>query len=130
VIESKVTDAVGSNRPTGTRGLNCLHSFVGCARNKRFPDSRCVWSQLDNIAQMRIKPSPNDLDKGEKTMPTPYLFFDGRCEEAIEFYKKALGAKVEMMMRFKDSPEPPPPQPILLRSRYGSSRKFESERVY
>lgn len=38
-----------------------------------------------------------------------YLFFDGRCEEAIEFYKKALGAQVEMMMRFKDSPEPPQP---------------------
>jgi PhnB protein len=37
----------------------------------------------------------------------PYLFFDGRCEEAIEFYKTALGAKVEMMMRFKDNPEPP-----------------------
>lgn len=36
----------------------------------------------------------------------PYLFFDGRCEEAIEFYKNALGAKVEMLMRFKDSPEP------------------------
>ncbi len=33
-----------------------------------------------------------------------YLFFDGRCEEAIEFYKKALGAKVEMMMRFKEAP--------------------------
>ena len=42
-------------------------------------------------------------------MPTPYLFFDGRCEEAIDFYKKALGAEVKMMMRFKDSPEPPPP---------------------
>ena len=39
----------------------------------------------------------------------PYLFFDGRCEEAIEFYRGALGAKVEMLMRFKDSPEPPPP---------------------
>ena len=38
----------------------------------------------------------------------PYLFFDGRCEEAIEFYKSALGAKVDMMMRFKDSPEPVP----------------------
>jgi PhnB protein len=38
-----------------------------------------------------------------------YLMFEGRCEEAIEFYKKALGAKVEMLMRFKDSPEPPPP---------------------
>jgi len=39
----------------------------------------------------------------------PYLFFDGRCEEAIEFYKQAVGAKVEMLMRFKDSPEPQPP---------------------
>ena len=38
----------------------------------------------------------------------PYLFFDGRCEEAIEFYKSALGAKVDMLMRFKDSPEPVP----------------------
>ena len=36
----------------------------------------------------------------------PYLFFDGRCDEAIEFYKKVLGAKVEMLMRFKESPEP------------------------
>jgi PhnB protein len=34
------------------------------------------------------------------------LFFDGRCEEALDFYKKALGAKVEMMMRFKESPDP------------------------
>lgn len=39
----------------------------------------------------------------------PYLFFDGRCEEAIEFYKRALGAEVEMLMRFKESPEPPQP---------------------
>jgi PhnB protein len=38
----------------------------------------------------------------------PYLFFDGRCEEAIEFYKTALGAKVEMLMRFKDNPDPQP----------------------
>ncbi len=35
----------------------------------------------------------------------PYLFFDGRCEEAIEFYKKAVGASVGMMMRWKDSPD-------------------------
>jgi PhnB protein len=39
----------------------------------------------------------------------PYLFFDGRCEEAIEFYKKALGAEVVFMMRFSESPDPPPP---------------------
>jgi len=39
----------------------------------------------------------------------PYLFFDGRCEEAIEFYRKVLGAEVTMLMRYKESPEPPPP---------------------
>jgi len=39
----------------------------------------------------------------------PYLFFNGRCEEAVEFYKKALGAKVAVLMRFKDSPEPHAP---------------------
>ena len=38
-----------------------------------------------------------------------YLNFDGKCEEALEFYKRALGAEVQMLMRFKDSPEPPPP---------------------
>ena len=38
-----------------------------------------------------------------------YLFFDGRCEEAIEFYRKVLGAKLEMLMRFSESPEPQPP---------------------
>ena len=39
----------------------------------------------------------------------PYLFFDGRCEEAVAFYRKALGAEVTMQMRFKDSPEPHAP---------------------
>jgi PhnB protein len=34
----------------------------------------------------------------------PYLFFDGRAEEAIEYYKKALGAELNMLMRFKDRP--------------------------
>lgn len=38
-----------------------------------------------------------------------YLFFNGRCEEAIEFYRRALGAEVLMLMRNKESPEPPPP---------------------
>ena len=42
-------------------------------------------------------------------MPTPYLFFNGRTEEALEFYRKALDAKVQMVMKFKDSPEAPPP---------------------
>lgn len=35
----------------------------------------------------------------------PYLFFDGRCEEAIEFYRGAIGAEVLMLMRFKENPD-------------------------
>jgi PhnB protein len=34
----------------------------------------------------------------------PYLFFDGKCEEALEFYKRAVGAKVTMLMHYKDAP--------------------------
>ena len=41
-----------------------------------------------------------------------YLFFDGRCEEAIEFYRGALDAEVNMLMRFKDNPEPEKTGPI------------------
>jgi PhnB protein len=38
-----------------------------------------------------------------------YLFFDGRCEEALDFYRRALGAELTMMMRFKDCPDTPSP---------------------
>ena len=41
----------------------------------------------------------------------PYLFFGGRCDEAIEFYRQALGAEVQMLARFKESPEPQPGLP-------------------
>ncbi|TDU70649.1 PhnB protein [Prosthecobacter fusiformis] len=44
------------------------------------------------------------------TTVQPYLFFSGRCEEALEFYTTAIGAKVEMIMRFNESPEPTPPE--------------------
>ena len=36
----------------------------------------------------------------------PYLFFEGRTEEALNFYRQALGAQVQMMMRYKESPDP------------------------
>lgn len=38
----------------------------------------------------------------------PYLFFDGRCEEAVAFYRRALGAEVTSVMRFKEMPNPQP----------------------
>ena len=45
-------------------------------------------------------------------MPTllqPYLLFGGRCDEALAFYRTALGAEVDFLMRYKESPEPMPP---------------------
>lgn len=42
----------------------------------------------------------------------PYLYFGGRCEEALQFYKSAVGAEIDMMMRFNESPEPLPPDSI------------------
>jgi uncharacterized glyoxalase superfamily protein PhnB len=50
-----------------------------------------------------------DFSRSTLTQVQPYLFFEGRCEEAVELYRKALGAEVEMMLRMKDSPEKPPP---------------------
>ena len=41
----------------------------------------------------------------------PYLVFEGRCEEAVEFYRKALGAELTRLMRWKDSPDPQMCQP-------------------
>ena len=43
------------------------------------------------------------------TTITPYLFFAGRCEEALHFYGEAIGAQIDMIMRFNESPQPPPP---------------------
>jgi PhnB protein len=42
----------------------------------------------------------------------PYLFFAGRCDEAVEFYSRALGAEVTALMRFDESPDAVPPEAI------------------
>src|SRR5262245_35144538 len=47
--------------------------------------------------------------KSNNQIIQPYLFFNGNCEQAVEFYRTALGAQVDFMMRYKESPEPPPP---------------------
>lgn len=68
--------------------------FVG--RRNRFSRSIRFSKTLNTEPQM------------SKTLVQPYLFFNGRCEEALEFYRNALGAEVDMLMRFKDNPEPQP----------------------
>ena len=64
----------------------------------------------------------------------PYLMFEGRCEEAVEFYKKTLGANVVALMRWKDSPDPamcPPgadPNKVMhARLRIGDTELFASD---
>ncbi len=50
----------------------------------------------------------NCRNQGDRLQIQPYLFFDGRCEEAVEFYRRVLDAEVLMLMRYKDSPQPQP----------------------
>jgi PhnB protein len=49
------------------------------------------------------------MASADKRVLQPYLFFNGRCEEALEFYRQALGAEITAVMRFKDAPQPPKP---------------------
>jgi PhnB protein len=45
----------------------------------------------------------------QATVVQPYLFFEGGCEDALDYYRKALGAEVTALLRYADSPEPSPP---------------------
>src|SRR3569832_2837118 len=72
--------------------------------SRRIPESECALHIKDGAA-----PRQPARETGEATMTIqPYLFFDGRCDEALNFYKKALGAQVEMLMRFKEAPPQKP----------------------
>ncbi len=42
------------------------------------------------------------------SMVQAYLFFGGRCEDALTFYREAIGAEVDLLMRFDESPDPVP----------------------
>jgi PhnB protein len=52
-------------------------------------------------------------EKGDAMQIQPYLFFDGRCEEAADYYRRTLGAEVTMLMRFKDGPPQPTGQCVV-----------------
>jgi PhnB protein len=54
----------------------------------------------------RLKGESRGEKKETAMQVEPYLFFEGRCDEALEFYRNVLGAEVTMLMRFKESPEP------------------------
>ncbi|MEW5962331.1 MAG: VOC family protein [Pseudomonadota bacterium] len=52
------------------------------------------------------------LPPGNTAAIRPYLFFRGRCEEAIEYYERVLGAEVITMMRYRDNPDAPGPDQV------------------
>src|SRR5258706_10373284 len=83
-------------------------------RDTRGHSGRGLLSRLAGIAHPacaagRGRDSGVTVLKGKAMQVQPYLNFNGRCEEALQFYSKHLGAKVEMMMRFKDMPGPQQP---------------------
>jgi PhnB protein len=81
-----------------------MDSGMGRGRNLVF-DTACGISKFTtNDYEFRQAPTPMN-----KTLVQPYLFFGGRCEEALEFYRIALGAQVEMIMRYNEGPEPAAP---------------------
>lgn len=52
------------------------------------------------------------MNRSSTPVIQPYLFFGGRCEEALEFYRTAVGAKIEQLLHYKDSPEPLSPDMV------------------
>ena len=83
-----------------------LVQTLGAARRIRGGDEAPTEHRHAGVTDTAFLSTRSKARRRVAMQVQPYLFFDGRCEEAIEFYKKALGAKVEMLMRFKDSPEP------------------------
>ncbi len=67
-----------------------------------------AWKSLYRCTTPGPAPSKNfqSTEKEPIMKVQPYVFFDGRCQEAIDFYRQAVGAEVLMQMAFKDSPEP------------------------
>src|SRR5258708_7187689 len=61
------------------------------------------------INEINLNITNNTETPMTNTIVQPYLFFGGRCEEALAFYRTALGAQVDFLMRYKESPEPMPP---------------------
>jgi uncharacterized glyoxalase superfamily protein PhnB len=62
---------------------------------------------VDSLGKSPLFESLAELDVRRSPKVQPYLYFHGRCEEAIEYYKAKLDVEVLMQMRFKDNPEKP-----------------------
>jgi PhnB protein len=91
------------------------HSLRLCTKGSlNRHDGKTTASKGTNMSTTMTAEMPHETTSASPAanrafLVQPYLFFNGRCEEAVEFYQRALGAEVKMLARYKDSPEPPPP---------------------
>ena len=100
----------GQENEIEVRQLFELEDFGPSDATERFREMG-VGTEMESAASINSvvhSVHPNSCE-GDAMQVQPYLFFEGRCEEAVDFYRRALGAEVTMLMRFKDSPEPPAP---------------------
>jgi len=86
-----------SSRPSFSRPSIPSRAVDPASGRSTYRGSR-VWLRVPNTKGGPVNPA--------KTQIQPYLFFDGRCDEAVEFYRRAVGAEVLGLMRYKDSPDP------------------------
>src|SRR5438046_653619 len=80
-----------------------------CATRRSGPGRQALATPAAGAARWRGSPSsartiPDPQQRRTTMNVQPYLSFEGRAQEAIDFYKSALGAKVDMVMHFKDAP--------------------------
>ena len=95
----------------GPRGVAVRVTFDS-EQTHSIEQQRQGWqSILDNFARHAAAKS-NPISPSRRAAVQPYLFFRGRCEEAIEYYKAKLDAEVLMQMRFKDNPDKPGPDKV------------------
>ena len=75
----------------------------GCRRSRTNRSASNIMSSLINPVTISATASGSESSKPISQVQ-PYLFFEGRCEEALEYYRQTLGAEVLALMRFKDGP--------------------------
>ena len=86
--------------------------MVSCQADCATCHEQSVKEKAWATREVALKPKVALVQEMSKTLVQPYLFFNGQCDEALAFYGKTLGAKVDFIMRYNESPQPPPPDAI------------------
>jgi PhnB protein len=117
IVESKLIEYAFGDRAArvefmpAPRGVAVRVTFDS-EQTHPIEQQRLGWRAiLDNFAR-HVEARAHPTSPSQRATVQPYLFFRGRCEEAIKYYKARLDAEVLMQMRFKDNPEKPGPDNV------------------